>query len=77
VQLQRIPLRAVTSVELLIMLPLHPGGLYDLGKADARLQPGARYTAVLGSHKLFFKVHGRATTGKAPIVSKLLRFPAS
>ena len=23
-QLQRIPLRAVTSVELLIMLPLHP-----------------------------------------------------
>jgi hypothetical protein len=56
---------------------LAKGGLYDLGKADARLQPGARYTAVLGSHKLFFKVHGRATTGKAPIVSKLLRFPAS
>jgi hypothetical protein len=53
------------------------GGLYDLGKADARLQPGARYTAVLGNHKLFFKVHARATTGKAPIVSRLLRFPAS
>jgi hypothetical protein len=51
------------------------GGLYDLGKANASLRPGARYTATLGSRKLIFRVDARATTGKAPVVSKLLRFP--
>jgi len=51
------------------------GGLYDLGQADAHLQPGARYTATLGSRKLTFRVDARATTKKAPLVSKLLRLP--
>lgn len=55
------------------------GGFYDLGKtggkADTRLRPGARYTATLASHTLIFRVGAKIMTGKAPVVSRLLRFP--
>ena len=61
------------------------GGFYDLAKTDThktdthktdvRLRPGALYTATFGSHKVTFKVDPKAKTGKAPVVSRLLRFP--
>jgi hypothetical protein len=50
------------------------GGPYDFGKADVRLQRGALYTVTLGSRKLVFQVDAKAATGKAPVVSRLLRF---
>jgi hypothetical protein len=65
------------------------GGFYDLGKTAMRLRPGARYSATLGSRKLDFRVDARARSadktadktgnmaGKAPVVSRLLRFPPS
>jgi hypothetical protein len=71
--------------------PLANGGFYDLGKTGTPLRPGARYTATLGSRKLAFRVDAKAKTadmtagktanmagnmtGKAPVVSRLLRFP--
>jgi len=51
------------------------GGFYDLAKTDVRLRRGASYTATLGSRKFTFKVDARAKTGKAPVISRLLRFP--
>ena len=60
------------------------GGFYDLGKADSktdtRLRPGASYTATLANRTLMFRVAakvmtGKVMTGKAPVVSRLLRFP--
>jgi len=51
------------------------GGFYDLAKTDTRLRPGALYTATFASHKVTFKVDAKAKTGKAPVVSRLLRFP--
>ncbi len=50
------------------------GGFYNLGETDPRLQPGARYSATLGSRKLIFNVDAKAMTGNAPVVSRLLRF---
>jgi hypothetical protein len=63
--------------------PLANGGFYDLGKTGAPLRPGASYIATLGSRKLAFRVDAKAKTadktgnmtGKAPVVSRLLRFP--
>jgi hypothetical protein len=52
------------------------GGFYDLGKADVRLRRGALYAAALGNRKFTFKVDAKARTGKAPVISRLLRFPA-
>jgi hypothetical protein len=51
------------------------GGFYDLAKTDTRLRRGAFYTATLGSRTFTFKVDAKAKTGKAPVVSRLLRFP--
>jgi hypothetical protein len=51
------------------------GGFYDLAKTDTRLRRGALYTATLGSRKFTFKVDAKAKTGKAPVISRLLRFP--
>jgi hypothetical protein len=48
---------------------------YDLAKTDTRLRRGAFYTATLGSRTFTFKVDAKAKTGKAPVVSRLLRFP--
>jgi hypothetical protein len=50
------------------------GGVYDLGKSDVRLVRGATYTVTLASHRLVFSVDAKATTGKAPAISRLLRF---
>ncbi|HET7021160.1 MAG TPA: hypothetical protein VFI58_10635, partial [Xanthobacteraceae bacterium] len=58
---------------------LSAGGFYDLAKSEARLRPGALYTATLGSRTVTFKVDAKAKiadkNGKTPIVSRLLRFP--
>jgi hypothetical protein len=51
------------------------GGFYDLAKTDTRLRRGAFYTATLGGRTFTFKVDAKAKTGKAPVVSRLLRFP--
>jgi hypothetical protein len=63
------------------------GGFYDLGSQGTQLKPGAHYAATLGDRKLNFKVDGKAASkgnkasdktgraSKAPIVSRLLRFP--
>ena len=51
------------------------GGFYDLAKADVRLRRGGLYTATLGSRKFTFKVDAKAKNGKAPVISRLLRFP--
>jgi hypothetical protein len=51
------------------------GGFYDLANTEAHLRRGALYTATLGSRTVTFKVDGKAKTGKAPLVSRLLRFP--
>jgi hypothetical protein len=51
------------------------GGFYDLAKTDVRLRRGALYTATLGSRTFTFKVDAKAKAGKAPVISRLLRFP--
>jgi len=64
------------------------GGFYDLGRQGVQLKSGAHYAATLASRKLNFRVDGKATSkssdkasnkpgsaSKAPIVSRLLRFP--
>ena len=64
------------------------GGFYDLGRQGVQLKSGAHYAATLASRKLNFRVDGKATSkssdkasnkpgsaSKAPIVSRLRRFP--
>jgi hypothetical protein len=51
------------------------GGFFDLAKTDARLRRGALYTTTLGSRTFTFKVDAKAKTGKALVISRLLRFP--
>jgi hypothetical protein len=56
-----------------------PGSFFDLAKANTKpLTRGAIYNASLGADKVMFKVHDKAKTksGKAPVISRLLRFPA-
>ena len=50
------------------------GSFYDMAKADKPLTRGAVYNAQLGPHKVTFKIHGKAKSGKTPVVSRLLRF---
>jgi hypothetical protein len=50
------------------------GGFYDLAKTNVRLTRGAIYTASLGDRKMTFKIDGKAKSGPAPVVSRLLRF---
>jgi hypothetical protein len=51
------------------------GAFYDLAKADIKpLKRGATYRATLGERAITFKVHPKAKSGKAPIISRLLRF---
>jgi hypothetical protein len=65
------------------------GGFYDLSKSGMQLQPGALYTASIGDRTLNFRVARGAklakpakaakpadTTGKTPMLSRLLRFPS-
>jgi hypothetical protein len=54
---------------------LAAGGFYDMAKTKTRFARGAVYTATLGSRKMTFKVDRKAKIGKAPVVSRLLRFP--
>jgi hypothetical protein len=61
---------------------LAPGSFFDLAKANSKaLSRGGVYTASLGADKVTFKVDAKAKTaksktGKAPVISRLLRFPA-
>lgn len=50
------------------------GGFYDLAKAKTLLKRGATYSASIGDRKIKFKVDVSAKSGKAPVVSRLLRF---
>lgn len=65
--------------EIAIGDELAQGGFLDLAKADVKpLSRGASYSASLGGRTIKFKVDAKAKTGKsagkAPIVSRLLRF---
>jgi hypothetical protein len=60
-----------------------PGSFLDLAKVDTKpFTRGAIYNASLGADKVMFMVHAKAKTasktksGKAPVISRLLRFPA-
>jgi hypothetical protein len=55
---------------------LAAGGFYDMEKEKKRLIRGTIYTATLGSRKVTFKIDAKAKSGKTPVVSRLLRFPA-
>ncbi|HUI97150.1 MAG TPA: hypothetical protein VLX44_15445 [Xanthobacteraceae bacterium] len=48
-------------------------GFYDLAKARLSLTRGAIYQASIGGHTLVFQVDAKATSGPAPVVSRLLR----
>jgi hypothetical protein len=49
-------------------------GFYDLAKSNVSLTRGAVYNASIGSHKMMFQIDAKATSGPAPVVSRLLRF---
>jgi hypothetical protein len=51
-------------------------GFYDLAKVKAKpLARGGVYRATIGTNKVTFKIDAKAkTTGKIPVVSRLLRF---
>jgi hypothetical protein len=66
--------RAKERYEVEIDPVMADGGLYDLSKSGVHLARGALYTATLGGRTVNFKVYAKAKTGKAPIVSRLLRF---
>ena len=50
---------------------------FDLATINKPLSRGAIYRATLGKHHITFKVHTNAKPGKAPVISRLLRFPAT
>ena len=51
-------------------------GFYDLAGADAKFAPGAAYDATIGDdHKARFRIDEAAKPVRAPIVSRLVRFP--
>ena len=49
-------------------------GFYDLAKMNLSLARGGIYDASIGGHKMMFQIDAKATSGPAPIVSRLLRF---
>ncbi len=49
-------------------------GFYDLAKINLNLTRGGIYTASLGGQTVPFRIAAEATPGRAPIVSRLLRF---
>ena len=61
-------------VEIKIDDNLAGGGFYDFATAKKLLTLGAIYSASIGDRKIMFKIDAKATTGKTPIVSRLLRF---
>ncbi len=60
--------------EIKIDEELAGGGFYDLAKTNKLLTRGATYSASIGDRKITFKVDVGAKSGRAPIVSRLLRF---
>jgi hypothetical protein len=50
-------------------------GFYDLALLNVSLAPGAVYEASIGGHRLAFGIAADAKEGRAPVVSRLLRFP--
>ena len=49
-------------------------GFYDLAKIKLSLTRGAVYVASIGGQNLPFRIDANATSGPAPIASRLLRF---
>jgi hypothetical protein len=49
-------------------------GFYDLARMNVSLARGGIYDASIGGHKMMFQIDAKATSGPAPIVSRLLRF---
>jgi hypothetical protein len=49
-------------------------GFYDLAGMNVTLARGGIYDASIGGHKMMFQIDAKATSGPAPIVSRLLRF---
>lgn len=57
---------------------LFRGAFYDFAKADKALAPGGVYRASAGhGREIVFKVDPEARPGRAPIIGRLLRFPAA
>jgi len=50
-------------------------GYYDLALINVTLAPGAVYVASIGGHTLAFGIAADAKASRAPVVSRLLRFP--
>jgi hypothetical protein len=50
------------------------GRFYDLAGAKVNLAPGGTYDASIGSHKVTFRIDPKAKSGRAPVVSRLVRF---
>jgi hypothetical protein len=48
-------------------------GFYDLAKINVSLTRGAIYDASIGGHKMTFQIDAKAKSGRAPIISRLLR----
>jgi hypothetical protein len=49
-------------------------GYYDLAKIKVSLVRGGIYDASIGGHKMTFQIDRKATSGPAPVVSRLVRF---
>ncbi|HTP84005.1 MAG TPA: hypothetical protein VMQ11_13730 [Alphaproteobacteria bacterium] len=52
------------------------GSFYDFAKAGQALKAGGVYRASVGARQIVFKVDPEAQAGNAPIIGRLLRFPA-
>lgn len=53
------------------------GAFYDFAKAGVALAAGGLYRASAGGRAIVFRVDPFAQAGQAPVVGRLLRFPAS
>jgi hypothetical protein len=60
--------------ELKIDDTIAAAGFYDLARMNVSLARGGIYDASIGGHKMMFQIDAKATSGPAPIVSRLLRF---
>ena len=55
---------------------LFRGSFYDFAKAGQALKAGGVYRASVGARQIVFRVDPEAQAGNAPIIGRLLRFPA-
>ena len=60
--------------ELKIDDTIAAAGFYDLAATNLSLARGGIYNASIGGHELMFQIDAKASSGPAPIVSRLLRF---